>query len=391
MDDDQFNTLKYKLPFLLKKDKDQFYVCVALLRKEVNSLTNFQLVDLFYTFHSLNMSRLWLSYLQDIYDLLTLPQQIDILKFTCLNIDTEDHINIVKLLADKTFKTVINDPKKDILAFEISFLSSKFFKPLLFSQLKTMRVMNRNLSQYLTEKCLEIISDTNIKLICLEKLGSSRSYTQEEKDYLLKLADSSDYVGRILDICIRNNDSDMLSKAYSILHKEKDIKVYNRHNAVHYFDIKPEILNNINIVETSTLLTDVDELINISKLLPCSVDVIYYIVNIILSSSYELSGVSIEKIFVYLWSLLCDFEEKKCLVEEIATYDSTICCYGLVINLFIFIGAIKNKELLDLNNLQDQVIDKLKEIYPPDHDFWSDVTLIEKEMKSMASQVVSSK
>lgn len=387
MDDDEFNTLKFKLPFLLKKDKDQFYLCVSLLKTQIPNMTFFQLIDLFYTFHALNISRIWVSFLKDIFDILPISYQIDIIKFSCSCSD--DHVEELKNLIDVLFSNISKEANRDQLILELSFMNSKFFKPILSSKLRSIKFINKNLSLYISEKSLAIISDSDTKLKCLEKLRQFRSLNENEIQYILSLlSSSSEYTGRILDMCLRSDNPLLLNKAYEILLEGKSENLYVDKNSVHFFEIKPEILKIINETSLEDLIMHIEELLDISRLMLDNLENMYYLTNLILTSNYKIDNVSIEKIFTFLWTQ-CDFDDKKSFIDELSTYDISTCCYGLLINALIYIGAIKDKEFLainKMNKIEQIAVEKMKTIYPIDDDFWTNVELVEKTLKeTMAS------
>jgi hypothetical protein len=384
MDDDEFNTLKFKLPFLLKNNKDQFYFCVSLLTNRINNFTTVQLIDLFYTFRSLNISKIWISYLENIIDKLPIQYQMDIIKFSCSCSD--EHVETMKILIDKVFDNISKDDK---LILEFSFLDKKFFKPILSSELKSIRLINKQLSLYITEKCSVMINNDNIKLTCLEKIKQFRDLNISEIDYLKSLLSFPEYVGRILDIFLRIDDPCIRKHAYDILSKDKASNPLLDKNAVHFFQIKPDILEKMNGLNVDELLPEIEDCLDISRLMSNNVNNMYYIINLILSSNYTINSVSIEKIFMFLWKG-CSFDHKKSFVEELSTYDISTCCYGIIINMLIYMGAIKNEEYLFINQtneIEKIALEKLKEIHPADDNFWVDPTIVEKMLKETMSSI----
>lgn len=382
MNDDEFNTLKFKLPFLIKSDKDQFYFCVDYLKRRISSMTVVQLIDLFYTFYSLNISNIWLPYLKNILSLLPLSYKIDIIKFSCSCRD--DHVDTLKSLIDDVFDEISARTDKNSLAIDFAFINSKFFKPILSSRLQSIKNANPSLAYYLIEKCLTVITNTDAKLKCLEKLKQFRVFNESEIEYIFTLINKSEYTGRVLDLCLRSNSFKLLEKAYEILSAKKSDSLYTDENAVHFFEIEPSVLTSIGRVPTKDLVTHVEELLNIARLTLDELDNIYYIANVILSSGYDIDGISIEKVFTYLWNL-CDFEERKQIVEELSTYDSSVCCYGIIINMLMYVGALKNSVFLkisDKNKSQMEALEKMKSIYPENHEIWSDAIEVDKTLKN---------
>jgi hypothetical protein len=369
MEDDEFNTLKFSLPFLLKIDKDQFFDKVSYLKRQVPIFTTFQLIDLFYTFHSLAISKIWITFLVDIFDLLPLKYQIDVVKFSCSCAD--DHVETLKPVIDKVFEKIGND--EDLIS-EFSFSNSKFFKPILSSQLKSIKFVNKILSLYITEKTFVLSKRIDTHLKCLEKLQQYRKLSDIEVEYLLSLLKIPELKGRVLDICLHSDNSPLLENAFEILNEERTGDIYSDDNAVHYFEITPETSGKISNVNADELLKCIGEFLDISRIILESLDKVYYFANMILTSDYKLGSLSIEKIFVFVWSQ-CDFEMKKSLIEEIITYDTSICCYGIVVNLLVYVAALKEETYMtptvDYVNKRE-ALSTMRKQYPDDHEIWSD-------------------
>lgn len=376
MDDDEFNTLKFKLPFLFKTDKNQFYNCVETLKKNIANMSTFQIIDLFYTYHALKISKIWVQFLDSVFDLLPLSHQIDIIKFCCSCSD--DHVDNMKILIDKIFSTILEN---DELILELCFLDWKFFKPLLSSKLGSVSRINQKLSLYIYEKALMTIHNEDAKLKILEKVMHFREFNTEEISFILTLLEIPEFTGRILDVCFRSDNFSLLTKAYEVLRREKSENLYDDKNAVHFFEIKKETLEEIKSVDVEDLLFHLEEFLDISRLYLDDLKIIYHIANLVMTTNCRINSVSVEKIFKYLW-LKCNFEDKKNLIIEMNDYDSSICCYGIIINIFAYVSAIKNEEYLTVSKLH-KAIESLKTSYPPDDDIWTDPDVIEQLLKTI--------
>lgn len=391
MDDEEFTLLLHKLPLLLKKNKDEFYQCIEILKQNICIMSDCQMLNFFYTCFCFNMARLWLGVLKEIFPKLSsIHHKIDILKFAALHSTTNFHIEIVKTLAEDTFLAIKNHPKKDDLAYEICFLNYKFFKPILHSQLTTIKTMDRDLSLFFIGKCLSLISSSDIQLKCLEKIKSFRELVPEEITLLFSL-NRPEFSGRILDICLRSDNSELLKMAYETLAIDANLPLHETQNAVHFFEIKPDVLKEISQVSLDNLIVELEEFLNMAKIVTADMDAIYYIANLMMSSIFKYKGVSFEQMFLYLWRPL-SFEEKKAVIEDISehTYDSSICCYGIVINLFIYVGALKNTEYLQLNCeiiLKQKAIIEMKNLFPPTDDIWTDSTLVEQKLSEILQNI----
>jgi hypothetical protein len=166
--------------------------------------------------------------------------------------------------------------------------------------------------------------------------------------------------------------------------------VYEKPNAAHYFEIKPDVLEQISNAPKEHILIDIDEMINMSKVILTKLEGIYYVANMCLSSSFKIKDVPIENLFVFLWEM-CNFDEKKALIEEISLYDTnSVCPYGVLINLYLYCGALKSTEFLQLNDqlsIQNKAIQHLRKIYSSDDDFWTDDKLVDSKLSDIMNSL----
>lgn len=377
MDDHEFNTLKFSFPFWIKNDKQRFFKELDNIYNIIDNLSEIQIIDLFYTLHAIGISKIWISFLFKIIDKIKSPINIDILKLASFYIYEDEDLIKIK----NNYKKIIKNCKCENDILNICFIDRKFFKPLLFSKFKNMKMINDDLNTFLINLCYENIKTPDNKIICLEKIVSIRKLTDSEIDILFEYIKDVNYSGKIIDILLRTNDTTLVTKAMVYIQNDNEIIELKDHS-VHYFKIKDEYLNKIKIFNVN--MEDIFEIINMAIIFGFSeqkLNDIYNIINMIITSTFNINNEKLLKIFSYFWSL-CTFDEKQILINDFVD-SKDICCSGFLINYLYLLGAIKSTDYLEINEKftdEKNKIDILKKKYTEDDDFWNNPELIKKEL-----------
>jgi hypothetical protein len=352
LSDHEFNTIKYSLPFWFRTDKTQFF-------NELNSISNaelsdFQVLDLFYTLHAIGVHSVWFRYFVKIFNDLSLINKINLLKFVSGYIHDPNDIEELKTLYNEVFQFV----KDEDLLLEIVFLNRKFFKPLLSSRLTSMKSLNPELYKFLVDRCLELLSSNEKKLYCLERLIHLRNLTKSEYSLLEDiLTTNPNYSGRIIDCFLRANDSKFIIKGLSLI-VAPNIEPTQSDNAVHYFEISKDYLEEFSKMQIqegqeSKFALAVLDFLEVSRLISNVVAKgVYSVADLLISSGYKYKGVKIE----------------------------------FLINFLVLVGAITQKTFLILNTeLQEheKAISILKEKYDVNDNIWLDPEAITNELEKI--------
>lgn len=396
--DDKFNKLKHSLPILYKINKNEFYTAVKELKNLTPFISLLGKIDLFYTFHSLGIRSIWLTYLQEIFDDLNFNFQVELLRFSSFYVYDETEIQIIK---DFYFSTVNNLSSEDEI-MTLCFIDGNFFKPLLHSSLKTMKMINTDLIFFITELCLEkIIKPENI-ITCLERLVTLRNLTEKEIEHLKILSYETEFLGRVIDILLRCGREDTIKIANEIILRNTNTaeKYYESEHGVHYFEILPDAIEKINNHEGSLIFETVHEMLNFGKILSTTrydLDNLYHLANMVITTNYNYvhygSRLKLTKCFTFAWDI-CNLEERKYLIEEVFLLGNVICCYGLMVNILTTLTGLGKGIFLyenDFFSKRDQALLKIKKRYTQEDDFWTDAINVEKEIEKEMIEIEKEK
>ena len=381
--DEEFNTLKHSLPFIYKCDKGRFFQTVEKLKELsfTGKCDDMRRLDLFYTFFSIGIRRSWFNYVNKIFNICNFSSQCELVKFVVFFVEEKDEINLLKDM----FENLMNKTENDYEKMNICFLDSSFFKPLLHSSIKNMKMVNEEIFSFITELCLKRIDDEENKLRCLERIISTRRISEEEDKFLQKLLSHPVLGGRSLDILLQSGNEKSIKKSIEFLQKDKE-RYFNSDNNVHFFEVTNETIENINKYKPDKPFFEViNEIITLGKLIITSkieTDNLYHNISMIISSNYKYKNLEFVKLMEFCWNI-CSFEERKQLVSEILSLGDYICCYGLMINIFSFLTGIEKGTFLKMKEefeKRDEAIRILKEKYPPSNELWQDPSIIEKKI-----------
>lgn len=386
--DEEFNTITHSLPFLFKKDKQQFFAIVDEI--DTNELTEFQAISMTYTLHAMGIHTLWFNFFVRIVDRLQLEHKLNLIKFVSGYVETPTDIDVMKKIYTDTFEQVNNDEN---VVFECSFLNSRYFKPLLGSNLKTMRNVQPELFSYIVDQCLSRITSITKKLTCYERLVQLRQLSDDEiADLADILVHHPEYSGRVIDVYLRTCKPELITKAREII-KQSDMNTTNQYtspNAVHYFEISPYWLDIMKDYSGLTFNDALAEMLDMARVICEKVEPIYNVANLLLCSFYTYQSVSLEKIFTYCWSI-CNYDNKCALINDLVEFDTDLTCsYGLMINTLCLVGALTQRSFLITNSQLaecDSRLDKLKQLYPSNDDLWTDAEQVAKMLETLTVEV----
>jgi hypothetical protein len=384
IEEEELNNIKNSLYFWFKnKDRSIFFENLERIKSNVVHMTEFQLIDFWYTLLELNISSIWLEFLDLIFIRLSKFYRIDLLK-TASFYNLNDN-SILK----KMYQYLICNSKTEDEIQEIIFLNKKLFKPIRNTFHKTIKRMDEDLRQYILDLGLHQIITPEKKIFCYERIVQFRKLTNKEIKELYSYIKSNICLGKIIDIFLKSGELELISNAYNIIKKEDSNldNIFKSEHTVHYFEINDEIIQEIQKCEID-FFDCLNELINISRLITCNNE-INHILNILISSGYQYTNnndtVSLEKCFSYCWSI-CDYDGKVILINDFIGYDIDICCYGFLINMLCLTSSMVCKTFLTHNVVLDKEKDKmekLKYLFPIDHEIWENPELIEKELTKL--------
>lgn len=376
IDDDAFNTEKFKLPFYYKlKDKRDFHATLELLTSCDSS--EVQRIDLFYTLHALpNVDdRVWFDYFLSIESRLSAAYRINLLKCCSFFIRDDALVDQLKIVYDRLF----DETGDESVVFDICFLDTSFFKPLLHSSVHFLRNFNKPLLAYLLEKCVTFARDDDRWMFCVERLTHVRQLTDEEYDKVLTLLSTPALRGRAVDVLLRANDERYVRTAHEFLNET--VRFFESENAVHYLELTDDAAQKISAADGNPF----SAVIELTTLAQCIADDDAQMQNAQNFARELVCGcfsirvgectVTLVNVFLFCWS---ECKDKEMLTREIFTFDRDLCAYGVLVNLLSCVSGQGCGEFLRVNERlerRDRAVAQLRRERPSD--FWEDAEAVE--------------
>ncbi len=430
----EFNQIKHTLPFLWKfKDYDSFHTKLEHLLK--SKLTNIQSLDIFYTLYSMNVKNIWYNAFKRIFNNIDLENKIEILNMITYHsdIDLQDLKQFYNSICDEKLKTNISDKEYENFIFHLCFLNKTVFKPVLCSHLKSIKSIPKDKYEYLVKFAFKNVKSEEKLLFCYERLIDFQDLSDNDLKCLENI-NNKQHRGKLIDIMLRSRNLKLLNKAIimckedemneneineepespelteepeshelteepesheltenadktksktksSPKSKTKSSPKFTSKHAVHYYKIKN--LNDV-VENNENISLVIFDLIDISSSILNNMENIYEIIQIILSNYVDSdTKLSIKDIFSHIW-LLLDDEQKVMLINEMDTFQN-ICCSGFLVNILSFAGSLLDEifivENRDFSDRMDKM-EKLKQKYSIDDDFWLDSERISNELNN---------
>lgn len=384
--DDSFNTEKFKLPFYYKlKDKKDFNNTLAVLLSY--ALSEIQKIDLFYTLHALQNvdERVWLDYFVTIQTSLSISNRINLLKCCSFFVKSDAYVDRIQNIYDQ----LLDETDDERAVFDICFLDTSFFKPLLHSSIHFLRNFNKRLLSHLLERCAVMAKDDDRWLFCAERLAHVRDLTDVEYARLLPLMKQQHLRGRALDILLHSS-GERIGAAHELLCE--NIRFFESADAVHYLELTAEAAERVAGFATGRgPFTCVVELIahaqcaaedeaglrnaqNFARELVCGC----------FSVRVGERTVTLADVFVFCWQC----EDKEPIVREIMTFDKDLCSYGVVTNLLMCLSGVRGETFLRVNERlaeRDEVVAALRREMPTE--FWDDAAAVEAAVEERLTEL----
>ena len=394
MTHDEFQILLYKIPFLT--NIIEFIPFHKELLTKLHYMTVRQKTDYYFTLVENGRRYLSLEYLhiliikeptilEDTYknfgELSTIDYAKNMVMDAAVNLNTNDFQCIIPLV-DKLLPFITNE----IDLLEFCFVSIDYFKPL-FTGLKTVKRVDRKLLYYFTDLCLNKCIIAENKLKCLLKLVHQRPLHDHEKTFLLTMLDT-EWSGHVIDILLACDDVTCLEKAHEHIKEvaSQDEFPYNADNNVHYLSLSNEAIlditehaNNENIVDTLRKMSDLRYIIATSSKDIKNFDAF---VRLVLLSGYKyMQCITIERIIDWAYNK-CNDEEKIDFIKTICILDETVCAYGLILNVVMFLFGLNKGDFIEerKNSKNDDILAELKLKYDENDDFWTDPVKINEAL-----------
>ena len=185
----------------------------------------------------------------------------------------------------------------------------------------------------------------------------------------------------MIDILLKTNNLVHISKAYSLIHDSENY--YSSSNAVHYFKLSKELKNKIDINLQNKFINSIHEFVELSKKISLTKEEKNNNTNLIkflMISNYKMQEINISDIFTFCWTTFNE-DEKEIFIEEMSSLDNDneVCGYGIIVNMISWLNNFDyGNYLVENENEIDIKINKLKEIYPEDHEIWLDPNKIKQ-------------
>lgn len=381
MNDHDFNTEKFKLPFEYKKNRENFFL--ILERLKISNLNEIQKVDLFFTLQIICPENIWMSYLIDIFDSINISHQINILQFCAFILQNDSNIVFCENEYIKKIESLKHDEER---LFEFCFFGN-FFKPVMRSSLFLMKRFNSTILEKILEICINIFSSHEKWLFCVERLSQIRELTVVELERIESIFKTNEKLrGKCLDIFINQNQKDFIKNSYAYIcylnHNNNENTPTTMTNNVHYYELCDNFLDNLSKFNTTeNLHTCVEELIITGRLDDGNTyENILRFVKELFIGNYKYKNIEQMTIFTYCWSSLQNDDQKLSMAREIANFEeNATCCYGQIINLLNLFGALTNVTILKINDdfaKRDERLKELHRMYSNDDPLWLDVDRI---------------
>lgn len=369
--EDELFTLLHELPFL-KKNKEKMFLTFLNLQNHLDCCINSNfIIQFLYFFINNTQPQFYLSFFEKCYKKLSLDLKID--NTIYLSYNSEHFVEILVNIFNDIIPQI-----KEINKFKyICFIDSIYYKSLLDSKIRNVKYIPDKIILNNISKCFNFFEDLD-KIKCLDKLVHLKELSEDEINFLYLLLDKSEYLGRVIDILLKTNNIDHVSKAYSLIHDSENY--YNSNNAVHYFKFSKDFKVESN---EKNFIKSIHEFVEMSKKISLNNEEKNNnsnLVKFLMISNYKMQEINISDIFTFCWNTFNE-NEKEIFIEEMSSIDNDneVCGYGIIVNMVSWLNNFDHGNyLIENENEIDKKINKLKEIYPEDHEFWLDAQKIKQ-------------
>lgn len=374
LSENELFAILHELPFL-KKNKDKMFLTFLNLQKHLDCCINSNFISQFlYFFINNTQPQFYLSFFEKSYNKLSLDSKIDNTIYLSYNSE-----NFVEILLN-IFNDIIPQIKDlDKLKY-ICFIDSIYYKTILDSKMRNVKYIPDKIILNNISKCFNFFCDLD-KIKCLDKNVVLKDLSEDEINFLYSLLDKSEFLGRVIDILLKTNNLVHISKAYSLIHDSENY--YSSSNAVHYFKLSKELKNKIDINLQNKFINSIHEFVELSKKISLTKEEKNNNTNLIkflMISNYKMQEINISDIFTFCWTTFNE-DEKEIFIEEMSSLDNDneVCGYGIIVNMISWLNNFDyGNYLVENENEIDIKINKLKEIYPEDHEIWLDPNKIKQ-------------